>query len=88
MIQAQFTEKYSLTKEKVPSLAQEGDTDDYSPRVQLKNLIESCGAPKLSFQQISNSDGSTTYLPVDANDTKPKSWQRLMISSKGILART
>ena len=72
VIQAQFTERYSLTKEKVPSLAQERDTDDYCPRVQLKNLIESCGAPKLSFQQISNSDGSTTYLPVDANDTKTK----------------
>ena len=72
VIQAQFTEKYSLTKEKVPNLAQESDTDDYCPRVQLENLIESCGAPKLSFQQISNSDGSTTYLPVDANDTKTK----------------
>ena len=45
VIQAQFTEKYSLTKEKVPNIAQEQDTDDYCPRVQLKNLIESCGPP-------------------------------------------
>ena len=72
VIQAQFTEKYSLTKEKVPNIAQEQDTDDYCPPVELKNLIESCGRPKLSFQQISNSDCSTTYLPVDANDTETK----------------
>ena len=29
VIQAQFTEKYSLTKEKVPNIAQEQDTDNY-----------------------------------------------------------
>ena len=86
-MQAQFTEKYSLTKEKVPHLAQNRNLDDYCPRVQLKKLIDSCETPNLSFQQIPNSDSSTTYPPVDANDTKNKIMTRLMISSKSILVR-
>ena len=69
VIQPQFTEKYDPSKEKLPHLAQNQNLDDYRPRARLKELIESCGTPKLSFQQISSSDGSTTYLPDDANDT-------------------
>ena len=68
-MQAQFIEKCSLRKEKVPNLVQELDTDD-CPRVQLKNVIESCGAPSSLPTNIS--EGSTTYLPVDINDTKTK----------------
>ena len=64
IIQGNFTEMYSLTKKKVPNLAENRQPDDYCPRVQLKKLIEECGTPKLSFEEIHNDDGSTTYLPI------------------------
>ena len=77
IIQGNFTEMYSLTKEKVPNLAENRQPDDYCPRVQLKKLIEECGTPKLSFEEIHNDDGSTTYLPIDSNNTKSKIMSKL-----------
>ena len=68
---------YSLTKEKVPNLAENRQPDDNCPRVQLKKLIEECGTPKLSFEEIHNDDGSTTYLPIDSNNTKSKIMSKL-----------
>ena len=77
IIQGNFTEMYSLTKEKVPNLAENRQSDDYCPGVQLKTLIEECDTPKLSFEEIHNDDGSTTYLPIDSNNTKSKIMSKL-----------
>ena len=65
-----ISEKHHLKKEKVQCDVKDRELNDYCPRVQLRKLFESCGLPKLSFEETIYKDDSKTYVPVDANGTK------------------
>ena len=75
----QFDEKYSLTRDKVPSDAEKRPLNDYCPRTQLKNLFQGCGSAILSFRKENHDHphASVTIIPIDENNTKVKIMEKI-----------